>query len=97
LNYKKLNFDRQEKRILKSLLKSEMTNQTRKNVKILINNFYFFFFKFFFRLSLIIQLWIIGSGARKQMRAEPSYYYNILHNYPKDCHSPFQFQIEAVI
>ncbi len=39
---------------------------------------------------------MIGSGARKHMRSEPSYYYNILNNYPKDCSSPYINQIEAV-
>jgi hypothetical protein len=39
---------------------------------------------------------MIGSGARKLMREEPSYYYNILNNYPKECYSSYVNQIDAV-
>ena len=39
---------------------------------------------------------MIASGARKLMRNEPSYYYNILNNYPKECPCLFLVQIEAV-
>jgi hypothetical protein len=39
---------------------------------------------------------MIGSGARKLIREEPSYYYNLVNNFPKNCYSPYIDQIEAV-
>ena len=73
-------FTQDEIELIKFHLLSDFNDEYRKEVK--IYNTYF-------------QLWLIASGAKKQILSNKNYYKDLQDNYPKYIPSPYQTQIEC--
>jgi hypothetical protein len=42
------------------------------------------------------ELWLISSGAKRELRNNPNYYKNLIENYPCDIELPTDKQIDLV-
>ena len=71
------------KRILKTLLLKKMPDSMRAKVK-------------YSTYNKINQIWLLTSGAKREIMNNPDYYGNLTDRFPKSIPSPFVEQIEMV-